>query len=341
MNALLVMSDPARPGTLVDLYRLFSGSDAWKQWRAKAMADPDLARWVEHVLPRTDYTRVGSDGIALGGYLSSKLEEFVFDPRVRGVFGQRHSTFDFRSAIADRKIVLVNLSKGMLGARLSRFFGMVVLAKLQVACAERVRIPRASRHPIFVYVDEFQAVATQTFVEMLSEGRKFGLGLVLANQFTTQLQDDGIINAVFGNVGSLVVFRVGRADADRLAPQVGPEFSADDLRELPNWNAVVRMQVDGQGQPPFSMRTLPPGPAGDPKLAWAAVERSRQLYGRPPEVDIDVSSAHSRDDAAENVTLLEEDLYSDLFHFGEDCEAGEGTEDTADSNCPRVAVDDE
>jgi len=285
MNLLLITNDPERPATLVDLYRIFSSKTHWQNWVPLKTDDPDLRRWVEEVLPRTDYTSPGSEGISMGGYLGSKFEEFVFDPMLRGIFGQARSTVNLRSAMDDGKVVLVNLAKGAMTEATARFFGMIVLAKLQAAAMSRIALPAEKRRPFFVYVDEFQSVATANFISILSEGRKFGLGLVLANQFVSQLEDQRVVESVFGNVGTLVTFRVGRRDAELLARYFAPAFSESDLGELPNWDAIVSLQVRGEALPPFSVSTVLPEESPDRAAAERVRARSRDKYARRPDAE--------------------------------------------------------
>lgn len=281
MGLLLVMSDPDTPGTLADLYRLFNAKDYWKRWMPLRSDDANLTRWVEEVLPQTDYTHPTSDGPSMGGYVGSKFEEFVFDPMLRNIFGQRRSTIDFRAIMDGGKILLVNLAKGLLTEATSRFLGMIVLGKLQVAAMSRARAASDERRPFYVYVDEFQSIATQNFISMLSEGRKFGLGLVLANQFVSQLEDKRIVQSIFGNVGTLVCFRLGQGDAQLLARYFAPAFSESDLGLLPNWQAIASVPSAGEVAPPFNLSTVPPEHVASETTVARARQRSRERYARP------------------------------------------------------------
>jgi hypothetical protein len=254
MNLLLVMSDPENPGTIQDFYNIFVEPGAWKRWLPLKTVDPQLKNWVEEVLPRTDYFK-GSDGTLFGGYIASKFEQFVFDPALRGIFSQKRSTINFRNMMDEGKILLVNLAKGEISDLSSRFLGMVLLAKLQAAAMGRVRIPLEQRRPFFIYVDEFQNIATGSFISMLSEGRKFGLGLILTNQFISQLEDRRIVESIFGNVGTLISFRVGQADGEVLEKYLYPVFSRSDLISLPNWHSLMSTLVNGQTVQPFSVET--------------------------------------------------------------------------------------
>jgi hypothetical protein len=256
MNLLLLMSKPELPGTFVDFYSMFQSKDYWKKWTPVVSNDPVLKRWVEQVLPKTDYLRQPDDGSnSMGSYLGSKFENLVFDPRLRNIFGQRHSTINFKEIIDGGKILLVNLAKGALTEQNSRFLGMVLLAKLIATALERVNRPESDRRLFNLYVDEFQSFATQGFITLLSEARKFGVSLVLANQFLSQVANSRIIDSVFGNVGTVISFRLGHADAGLIEPQFLPELGRSDLVKLPNWEAYVKTLVRGDTVAPFSIRT--------------------------------------------------------------------------------------
>ena len=279
MNTLLAMSDPDNPGTLIDLYAIFEEPDFWRRWVPLKMRDVQLQRWVDNALPNADYVRSKPGETSLGSWIASKFTPFVFDPMLRNIFGQKRSTIDLRQAMDTGKIVLVNLAKGQLTEANSRFFGMVMLAKLQAAAMSRATLPTSERRSFFLYVDEFQSVATENFVTLLSEGRKFGIGLILSNQFVSQLENMRIAEAIFGNVGTMVAFRVGARDAEIVEREMAPALERADVLNLPNWTAYVSTLVDGQVAPPFSLRTIQPEPPhGNSETVRT---RSRKRYSRP------------------------------------------------------------
>ncbi len=283
MNLLLVMSDPANPGTLLDFYKIFVTERAakyWERWMPLKIHDPQLEDWVQNVLPNTDYLR-SSDGVSLGGWIASKFDEFVFDPKLRNIFGQARSTIDLRGIMDRGKILLVNLAKGELSEFAARFLGMVLLAKLQGAAMARVDTAFEDRTPFYVYVDEFQNIATESFVSMLSEGRKFGLGLTLANQFVSQVKNERVVQSIFGNVGTLIAFRLGQADAELVEKYFSPDFTRADLTRLPNWHSAMTMLVRGQTVPAFSVETTLGDLESDPNVAAAVRTASRSKYSRP------------------------------------------------------------
>lgn len=280
MNLLLAMSDPSDPGTLLEFYMIFQEPDYWRRWLPLKTTDAFLERWVTHSLAKTDYLRVGGEGPSMGGYLSSKFESFVFDPMLRNIFGQKRSTFNLRQIMDEGKILLVNLAKGALMENNARFLGMVLLGKLLAAAMSRAEVPESQRRDFTVYVDEFQAVATRSFATLLSEGRKFGVNLVLANQFVSQIGDERIVEALFGNAGTLVCFRTGPADSELLESRFAPELSRGDLMNLPNWHAYMSMLVEGCPSRPFSLATVPVETPADAACATDVRDRSRQAHAR-------------------------------------------------------------
>ncbi|MEI6392654.1 MAG: type IV secretion system DNA-binding domain-containing protein [Verrucomicrobiota bacterium] len=281
MNMLLAMSRPDDPGALLEFHEIFRQENYWKRWLPLQWDEPMLKRWVEKNLPEADYKSRAKGEISMGEYLSTKFDDFLFDPKLRLIFGQKRSTFDLRQIIDEGKILLVNLAKGELAEPNSRFLGMLLLAKIQAAAMSRVELPAAQRRPFYLYVDEFQALATESFVTLLSEARKFGLGLVLSNQFLSQIHDERINQSIFGNVGTSVCFRVGREDAELLQRQFAPYFDAEDLANLPNWEACLKTKVRGQVVAPFTLRTGLPLVATDSRGAKQVIALSRKKYGRP------------------------------------------------------------
>lgn len=282
MNLLLVTSDPDRPGTLLDVYNLFQEEGYWRRWLPLKCDDPLLRRWVEENLPKQEYTALGSDKSSFGNWVASKLQGLVFDPLLRSVFDQPRSSVDLDRAMQEGKVLLVNLAKGSLGIQNARFFGMVFLSMLYAAALRRVRLPQARRRDFLIVVDEFQSLATANFANLLSEGRKFGVSLVLANQYLSQVKDSRVREALLGNAGTLVAFRLGWEDAGLLEGSFYPAFTRYDLVNLPNWTACVRPLSKGQAASPFTLHVEPT--ARRPlSTGWAQqmARRSRERYGRP------------------------------------------------------------
>jgi hypothetical protein len=281
MNLLLTMSDPDDIGTLLEFYEIYQHKYYWKRWLPLKWKEPLLENWVNDILPSTDYTyRPSSSSISMGDYVGSKFNDFVLDPRLRLIFGQKHSTIDLGKIMDEGKILLVNLAKGLLGESTAQFFGLVLMAKFQSEILGRGEKKISLRKPFTLYVDEFQSLATENFGLLLSEARKFGVSLVLANQFISQINDPTIMEAIFGNVGTMLAFRVGKDDAARIEPQFAPEFDQRDLSNLPNWQAVIKMTVNGQIVPPFNLTTIPPNPLPDQSAKDAIIHHARQTYSK-------------------------------------------------------------
>ncbi|MBP9824175.1 MAG: type IV secretion system DNA-binding domain-containing protein [Thermoanaerobaculia bacterium] len=302
MNLLLAMSRPDDPGTLLEFHAIFQSPDYWKRWLPLALEDAQLRFWVDNVLTRTDYLKPGSDGPSLGSYVSSKFDSFVFDPMLRLLFAQKRSTIHFDEIMDGGKILLVNLAKGLLTETNSRFLGMVLLAKLQAAVMARARKRRDERRPFYLYVDEFQSLATSSFVGLLSEARKFGVGMVLANQFLTQVEDQRIVDSILGNAGTLICFRLGQPDAKAMEARLSPTFLASDLQNLPNFHACVATLARGDTLRPFSMRTLYRGvdnPEAE-RVRREVVGRSRARNARPRiEVEAEIAKSLGTQEQAE------------------------------------------
>jgi hypothetical protein len=282
MNMLLAMSDKDRPGTLLQFYEIFQSRDFWKRWYPLKWKTEILERWVSEVLPRTDYVhRNNPQDPSFGEYISSKFVDFVFDPRLRLIFGQTKSTVDLREIIDEGKILLVNLAKGLLGEANAQFLGLIMMAKIQAAVMGRANQLPHERRPFFLYVDEFHSLAIENFTVLLSEARKFGLGLVLANQFMSQIKNPQIIQSVFGNVGTIISFRIGREDAEKIEPHFLPSINRGDLTNLPNWQACIKATIRGQACSPFYIQTVLSNNNTDPLIGTSVRKHSQDKYGRP------------------------------------------------------------
>ncbi len=182
----------------------------------------------------------------------------------------------------DGKILLVNLSKGKLGDDVSALLGSFLVTALQLAAMSRSDVPESERREYFLYIDEFQNFATESFATILSEARKYRLALILANQYLAQL-DEQTAAAMFGNVGTLVSFQVGASDAEPLATQFGGDLTAADLLRLPRYQAYMRLLIEGTPSRPFSMRTLPPSRTIDSERPAIIRRVSRHRYAKPIE----------------------------------------------------------
>lgn len=212
----------------------------------------------------------------------NKVGAFTANPIIRNIIGQPKSTFNIREIMDNGKILIVNLSKGLLGEDNSSVLGAFLVTKIQLAAMSRSDIPDIKdRRPFYLYVDEFQNFATDSFATILSEARKYGLNLTVANQYTSQMSDT-VRDAVFGNVGTMISFRVSADDAPTLAKQFEPQFEANDLLQMHNRSFVINMVINGEKAPAFSAKTLELPPAQTDNMPYI-VENTRRLYSRSRE----------------------------------------------------------
>lgn len=212
----------------------------------------------------------------------NKVGAFTANPIIRNIIGQPKSTFNVRQIMDEGKILIVNLSKGLLGEDNSGILGAFLVTKIQLAAMSRSDIPNIEdRRPFYLYVDEFQNFATDSFATILSEARKYALNLTVANQYISQMSDT-VRGAVFGNVGTMISFRVSADDAPILAKQFEPQFEPNDLLQMANRNFIINMVINGEKAPAFSARTLQLPPAQADNSA-AIIENTRTIYGKPRE----------------------------------------------------------
>jgi tetratricopeptide (TPR) repeat protein len=213
-------------------------------------------------------------------YIVSKFSRFIGDQRIRNIVGQRKTTVDFRKVMDERRILLVNLSKGKIGPENAQFLGLLLVQRLLLTSLGRADMAAEDRADFMLYVDEFQNFATKMFATVLSEGRKYGVSATVANQYLTQL-DPFIREAIFGNIGTMVSFQLGTRDAKEIVHDMYPVFGVDDLLNLPKYTACVKLLVDGVSSRPFTMRTLLDLSSPNKKRAQRIRQQSRERYGRP------------------------------------------------------------
>ena len=213
------------------------------------------------------------------GYITSKFDNFISNEFMRPVVLQERSVFNFRDIMDNKKILLVNLSKGRLGELNANLIGMLIVMKFQMAALSRVDSYGETLADFYLYIDEFQNVTTPAIASILSEARKYRLSLNIAHQYIGQLPED-IKNAVFGNVGSMAIFRVSPEDATVLEPKFLPTFTAQDITRLDNLNAYMQMIINGAPAPrPFNI-VLPPFPVGNSAVVDELKQLSYLTYGR-------------------------------------------------------------
>jgi len=243
--------------------------------------------------------------------IQNKVGQFISNPLIRNIIGQTKSTINMRDIMDNEKILIMNLSKGRIGEDNSRLLGALLITKLQLAAMSRVDIPEEDRKDFYLYVDEFQNFATESFANILSEARKYRLNIILGHQYIGQLIIDGstkMRDAVFGNVGTLVVFRVGAEDAEFLEREFSPQFTAEDLVNLPKYNIYLKLMIDGVAAHPFSAETLPPFEPLEDSNKDKIIQFSREKYGVKRDIVEEIISKWSGFLEKENSNVLQKDL---------------------------------
>jgi len=276
-NAILALLE--YPGsTLLGVNRMFADSEFRKKVIEK-ITDPVVKSfWVNEFSRYTQRYEVEATAA-----IQNKVGQFISAPLIRNIIGQVRSTIDMRKIMDEGKILILNLSKGRIGEDNSKLLGALLITRLQLAAMSRVDIPEEERKDFFLYVDEFQNFATESFVNILSEARKYRLALILAHQYIAQMEET-VRDAVFGNVGTLISFRVGAEDAEFLEKEFSPEFSASDLVNLAKYSIYLKLMIDGVAGRPFSAETLPPFPVPEVSNKEKIIKVSRERYGTPRQI---------------------------------------------------------
>lgn len=278
-NAILALLDTPN-STLLGITRILVDKE-FRQKIVSNVKDPVVRSfWINEYEEWRDQFR--NEAIAP---IQNKVGQFLSTALIRNIVGQAKSTIDIFDIMNSGKILLVNVSKGRIGEDNSALLGAMIITKLQLAAMERVRVPEDERVDFFLYVDEFQNFATDSFANILSEARKYRLNLTLAHQYIGQLVTDvstKVRDAVFGNVGTMIIFRVGAADAEFLEKELEPEFAVQDMVNLPNREIYLKLMVNGVTCRPFSASTLPPFrvPSSQERAEFVAAE-SKKRYARP------------------------------------------------------------
>ncbi len=277
-NAMLtVMSKPG--GTFLEVVRVLTDPEFVKELMPY-IQDPVVKRyWTDQIAQTAEFHKS-----EILDYNVSKFGRFVTNIMMRNIIGQSESSFNLRQVMDQGKILIVNLSKGRVGEEYSNFLGLVLVPKILAAAMSRADMPIEQRRDFFLYVDEFQNFATDTFAEILSEARKYRLNLIVANQFIGQIGEE-LKQAVFGNVGTIISFRVGVTDANFLQHEFQPVFNDQDLVNIEAQNIYVKTQVNGEPVPPFSVNVRFPDFDAWQKMRRADIgkaikELSRLTYGR-------------------------------------------------------------
>lgn len=273
-SALLVMEDPTSGNTLVDMSRVLSDK-TYRDYKLAKCKNPLITQFWTNA-ERTS----GEQGLAnYVQYVTSKFDVFLANEIMRPIISQEKSSFNFREIMDNKKILLVNLSKGRLGDINAHLIGLIIVGKILLAALSRTDSFGKDFPPFYLYIDEFQNITTDSISTILSEARKYKLSLTIAHQFIAQLED-GIRDSVFGNVGSLCTFRVGAEDSEYLEKHFAPTFTSSDLMNVDNRNAYLRLLVNGKPAKPFNIE-VPPPPQGDNNKVNILKEMSYLKYGKP------------------------------------------------------------
>jgi type IV secretory pathway TraG/TraD family ATPase VirD4 len=271
------MEHPESGNTLLEISRVFSDKD-FRDYKLSKCKNPMILQFWQNAEKTT-----GDQGLQnWTQYVNSKFDVFMSNDIMRPIIAQERSAFDFRQIMDTRKILLVNLSKGRLGDKNASLLGLIIVGKFSQAALGRVDQPDKSKNPdFFLYIDEFQNVTTPAIASILSEARKYRLSLTVAHQYIGQLSED-IKGAVFGNVGSMVVYRVSPDDAKYLESKFAPTITANDIMKIANYHAYINMLVRGNPQKPFDVYATPP-PKGDRSRIEKIKELSYLTYGKDAE----------------------------------------------------------
>lgn len=269
-NTILALLDT--PGTtLLGINRMLSDAE-YRKGIVLNVKDPIVKQfWVQEFAQYAD--KFANEAVAP---IQNKVGQFISAAIIRNIVAQSNSTVNFRSVMDDQKILIINLSKGRIGEDASRLLGGMLVTKLQMTAMERVDVPEAERKDFYLYVDEFQNFAVESFASILSEARKYRLALVLAHQYIEQLTEE-VRDAVFGNVGTLIAFRIGSPDAMFMESEFAPRITPEDLINLPKYQIYLKLMIDGVTSQPFSALTLPPI-AQRTESTDKVIEQSRQRY---------------------------------------------------------------
>lgn len=274
---MLVMEDPASGSTMLDIARVLSDVE-FRNHKIMRSNNPIVNQFWTEIATKAEGEASLQNMVP---WITNKFDDFTANDFIRPIVGQQNSSFNFREVMDSKKILLVNLSKGRLGEKNANLLGLLLVGKIFMAALSRADDPRANYAPFYFYIDEFQNITTDSIPGILSEARKYKLSLTIAHQFLKQVNDK-IRDAVFGNVGSMVVFRVGEEDGEFFGKQFAPVFNTLDFVNIENYNAYVRILSKGVPQKPFNIKTPPPI-EGNKDQVDDLRELSYLTYGRPRE----------------------------------------------------------
>ena len=271
---MLVMEDPETGNTLLEIPRVMADA-SFRNLKLSRCKNPLVVQFWRDIATKTS----GEAGLAnMIPYITNKFDVFLQNDIMRPIIAQEKSSFNFRELMDQKKILLVNLSKGRLGDINANLIGLVLVGKILMAALSRVDSYGTQLPDFYLYIDEFQNISTNSISSILSEARKYGLSLNVAHQFIAQLDED-IKKSVFGNVGSMAVFRVGAEDAEFLESQFTPIFKASDIMKIENYHAYLKMLINGKPVSPFNIK-VPPPPKGRPEIVEQLKNLSYLKFGR-------------------------------------------------------------
>ena len=312
-NALLALVEDSE-ATLLDVPRMFV-DDAFRSKILARVTNPVVLQFWNQEFAQSQRGQMSADMLS---YIISKLGRFISNDTVRNIIGQAKSSFDVREIMDQKKILLCNLSKGELGDMNSDLLGFVLVSKIQIAALSRSNVPEEERNDFYLYLDEFQNFTTDSIATILSEARKYRLNLHLAHQFIKQL-DEPIRDAVFGNVGTIICYRIGVEDAEFMEKQFEPVFAQYDLVNLRRFTAVVRLLVHGTPERPCSIAVPMPQVFGDAALADRIRAYCRDTYGRSRvDVEREITTRYIPENSSEQSDKQSPDTYmsESLFDIG-------------------------
>lgn len=293
-GCLTLMEDQEDGGTLIDVPRLFV-DEAFLKYKTRKIKNPVVRSFWEH-----EYANTGDrEKQEMIPYFSSKFGPFITNSTIRNIIGQPKSAFNLRQVMDNKKILLVNLSKGKIGALNAQLLGLIFVSKINMAAMSRADIPEEQRKDFYMYVDEFQNFATETFGEILSEARKYRLALIMAHQFIAQIGGSGakkwdkpsIKDAVFGNAGTIQSFKVGAEDAEYMEKEYAPLLSQQDIIGIANYTTYCKLNINNATTRPFDLKTIWDNNYKNERAANIIREYARKKYGRKKKyVDIEIEA---------------------------------------------------
>ncbi len=284
--------------TLVGVNRMLADK-AYRNRVVANVSDPSVRSfWID------EFAKYGERYMQeAGAAIQNKVGQFVANPLVRNIIGQPKSSFDIRKMMDERKIIIINLSKGRVGETNANLLGSMIITKIYLAAMSRADVSQAVMDKLpnfYLYVDEFQSFANESFADILSEARKYKLNLTIAHQYIEQMSEE-VRAAVFGNVGTMITFRVGAYDAEVLEKEFAPVFTAEDLVNLGSFQIYLKLMIDGVSSQPFSAMTMEPIPKPDISYRDSVIEYSRDTFARPrSQVEEDIRKWHEEGSPYQN-----------------------------------------